>query len=67
MVVEGDDCEGVWMEEVWRCGWVMMEMIEWVRGCGDVNDGTTSRREARGDANERSETTASEDVMEMGG
>jgi hypothetical protein len=44
-----------------------METIERARGRGDANDGTTSRREARGDANERSETTASEDAMETGG
>ena len=44
-----------------------METIERARGRGDANDGTTSRREARGDANERSETTASEDAMATGG
>ena len=44
-----------------------METIERARGRGDANDGTTSRREARGDANERSETTASEDEMATGG
>jgi len=44
-----------------------METIERARGRGDANDGTTSRREARGDANERSETMASEDAMATGG